>query len=147
MKKNINQIKDFFALKSFALIGASSQKKKFGNEILKQLLIRGINVMPIHKTADLIEGAKCFKTLKSLPAKPEGVILVIPPSEVEKVVVDINEIGIKNVWMQQGAESNKAIEYCVSNGIKVVSKNCMLMFLEKPGFFHGFHRFIWGLGH
>lgn len=146
MKKNVSNINEFIGLKSFAIIGVSAKRKKFGNHILKEMLMRGFNLYPIHKSAMLIDGVPCYMDLKNLPEKPEGVILVIHPEETEKAVKEIAAAGIKYVWMQQGAESMTAIEYCEKHGIKVISRECILMFLDRPGFPHNFHHWIWGMG-
>lgn len=146
MKDKKNNIADFINLKSFALLGASAKKKKFGNEILKQMSARGCKVYPVHKTAEEIDGFKCYKDLNSLPGKPEGVILVIPPAETMNVIRDIAKLGIKNVWLQQGAESKEAVEFCVSKGINVIAKECMLMYLSNMGFPHNFHKWVHNLG-
>jgi predicted CoA-binding protein len=144
--KNLHQIEDFMKLRSFALFGASAYKKKFGNFILSALLKRGYSVYPVHKTADAVDGIKCYRSLSGLPEKPGGVILSIPPEESEQVINSVIAAGINNVWFQQGAESPKAVNYCVLNGMNVVSGECILMFLEKAGFPHNFHRWVWGLG-
>jgi len=146
MKKNVSTINEFIRLKSFAIIGVSAKKKKFGNSILKEMLSRGFKLFPIHKSAMLIDGVPCYMDLQNLPEKPDGVILVIHPEETEKVVREIASAGIKHVWMQQGSESKTAIEYCAKHGIKAVSGECILMFLTRPGFPHNFHHWIWGLG-
>ncbi len=144
MKKFNTDIGDFLRLKSFAIIGVSAKKKKFGNVIFKQLLRRGFNVHPIHKEAMLVEGEPCYPNFDSLPEKPEGIILVVHPEETEKIVKEAASEGIKYIWMQQGAESVTAVKYCISHGIKVISKECLLMFLEKPGFPHNFHKWASG---
>jgi len=138
-------ISEFMNLKSYAIIGVSAKRKKFGNEILKQLARRGFAVFPIHREAMLIDGIPCYPDIQNLPEKPEGIILVIHPDETEKVVKDIVSAGIRYVWMQQGAESKTAIEYCSNHGIKVVSGECLLMFINKPGFPHNLHHWVWGL--
>ncbi len=145
MKKNVSNINEFIGLKSFAIIGVSAKKKKFGNSILKEMLTRGFKIFPIHKSAMIIDGVPCYPDLQNLPEKPQGVILVVHPEETEKVVKEIAAAGINYVWMQQGAESKTAIEYCANHGINVVSKECILMFLARPGFPHNFHHWIWGL--
>jgi len=143
----LSQIEEFIKLRSYAIIGASAQKKKFGNMILKNMIQRGFNVYPVHKNAGCIAGIKCFADLKSLPEKPKGVILCVKPEETEKLVHEILDEGIKNVWMQQGAESNKAVEFCVINDMRVISGQCILMFLNKPGFPHNLHHWVWNIGH
>ncbi len=146
MKNSLSQIADFMKLRTFAIIGVSTKKKKFGNYILEHMLDKELRVLPIHRTAAEIDGIKCYPSVADLPVKPDAVILVVPPAETEKVVVELHEAGIKNVWMQQGAESNKAIVYCLQNDINVIAGQCILMFLDKPGFPHNVHKWVWSLG-
>ena len=61
----------------------------------------------------------------------------------EKVVKDVHSNNIKLVWMQQGSESETAIEFCEKNSIEVVYKECILMFAEPAASIHKFHRWIW----
>ncbi len=145
-EKNISKIEGFMKLHSFALIGASAKKKKFGNSVLAELTKKNYRVYPIHKTAQVIDGVKCYRSLNELPEKPQGVILVIPPAETEHVVDDIISAGIKNVWFQQGSVSERAVRYCVLNGINVISGECILMFTDHTGFPHNIHKWVWGLG-
>src|SRR4030095_2787893 len=144
MKKIISDIDEFIKLNTFAIIGVSAKKKKFGNEIMKQMLKCGLKIYSVHRNAIEIDGERCYPDLESLPEKPEGVIISIKPAETEKAVKDIAHSGIKHIWMQQGSESKTAIEYCNAHGIKVISKQCMLMFINNSGFLHSFHKWIWG---
>ena len=66
-----------------------------------------------------------------------------PPVEAEKVVKQAYEVGIRNVWLQQGAQSDSAIQFCKDNGINVVHNECILMFAEPVASFHKFHRWVW----
>ena len=143
MKTNNTEIEKFMNLKSYAIVGVSAKKKKFGNTIFAQMKNRRFNIYPIHRTAASIAGEKCFPNIESLPEKPEGVILVVPPAETDKVIKDIARAGITNVWMQLGADSKNAIDFCTASGISVIRNECLLMFLQKPGFPHNVHKWIW----
>lgn len=145
-QKDLPQIERFMKLHTFALLGASAKKRKFGNLILSTLITKGYKIYPVHKTASVIEGVKCYNSLAQLPKKPDGVILVIPPDEARHAVNDIIREGIENVWFQQGSESPKAVSYCIMNGLNVISGECILMFTENAGFPHNLHKWVWGLG-
>jgi predicted CoA-binding protein len=145
-EKNITQIESFMKLHSFALYGASSKKKKFGNYVLAELNKKGYKVFPMHRTANFIDGVKAYSSLNELPEKPEGAILVIPPAEAEHASNDIISAGIKNVWFQQGSVSDRAVRYCMLNGINSVNGECILMFAGHPGFPHNLHKWVWSLG-
>ena len=145
-EKNLSKLADFMKLRSFVLFGASSQKKKFGNIILAAMKKKGYQVYPVHPSARLIDSTIVYNALYELPQLPEAAIIVLPPKNAEHVVSEVIAAGIKNIWFQRGAESEKAVRYAVLNGETVVSGECIWMFLDDPGFPHNVHKWFWSLG-
>ncbi|MFH1073733.1 MAG: CoA-binding protein [Candidatus Firestonebacteria bacterium] len=113
--------------KVFAVVGASSNPEKYGYTITKNLLDRGYKVYPINPRLEELHGVKCYKSLAGLPEKPDVVDLVIPPKITEEVVKECLKLGLMRVWMQPGAESSAAVEFCEKNGIKVIYGACVMM--------------------
>ncbi len=138
-KKNIN---DFLALRKIAVVGVSNNSKKFGTICYHFLKDNGYEVVPVNAKLNLFDDQKCYPDLKSIPQKIDGALLVIPPAETEKVVVEAREINLKNIWMQTGAQSIKAIKFCEENDINVIHNECILMFAEPVKGFHKFHRTV-----
>ena len=138
-------IDDFLAQKNIAVLGASRNPRKFGNAVLKAMKMKGYNIIPVHPVSNTLENEKCYRSLSEIPFPVEGVILSIKPEAVEKALEEINAIGIKRVWMQQGSESKNAVEYCIKNGMSVISGECILMFAQPMEFFHRAHRWVWGV--
>ncbi len=136
-------VEDFVAQRTLALVGVSRRGKKFGNMALQALKAKGYRVFPVHPQADQIEGEPCFPSLSALPEPVEGVLIVVPPEETDKVVREAAAAGIRRVWMQQGAESQAAIRFCEEHGIRVVQGECILMFAQPVVSFHRFHRWVW----
>ncbi|MCL4709481.1 CoA-binding protein [bacterium] len=136
-------VEDFVAQRTLALVGVSRRGKKFGNMALQALKAKGYRVFPVHPHADQIEGEPCFPSLSALPEPVEGVLIVVPPEETDKVVREAAAAGIRRVWMQQGAESQAAIRFCEEHGIRVVQGECILMFAQPVVSFHRFHRWVW----
>jgi predicted CoA-binding protein len=137
-------VEDFVSQKKLAIVGVSRSGKKFGNSIFRELKEHGYTVYPIHPEALELEGAPAYKDFKSLPEKVDGVVIVVPPTQTEKVIHDAAEVGIKRIWMQQGAESDAAIKFCQENGITEVHGECIMMYGIGTGL-HGFHGKIWKL--
>jgi predicted CoA-binding protein len=138
-------VDDFVSQEILALVGVSRQSKKFGNYALRELTQRGYHVLPVHPVAEIIEGAKCYPSLSQLPEAVGGVVVIVPPTQTEKVVRDAVAAGIKRVWMQQGAASPEAIRFCRENGISEVHGECILMFAQPVKSFHNIHRWVWRL--
>jgi predicted CoA-binding protein len=138
-------IEDFISQRTFAIVGVSRGGKKFGNSIFRELTSHGYKLYPIHPEAKTLEGAPAYKDFVSLPEKVDGVIIVVPPAQTEKVVREAVAAGIKRIWMQQGAESVAAIRFCQENGIAEVHGECIMMFTRGEAFPHNLHRWLWRL--
>jgi predicted CoA-binding protein len=61
----------------------------------------------------------------------EQIVIVVPPRLTEQVVREAADRGIERVWMQPGAESASAVEYCETHGINVVSGRCILRYMDE----------------
>lgn len=138
-------VDDFVNQESFAVVGVSRNARKFGNTIFKELKNKGIKAFPVNPNMDEFEGEKCYAKLTDIPYKTDAVIINVPPEQAEKVVVDAQTAEIKKVWLQQGSQSDKAVEYCKENNMDCVSNECILMFLEPAAFIHRAHKWLWGV--
>ncbi len=138
-------VTDFVAQRTLAVVGVSRQGKKFGNMAFRELKAKGYRLLPVHPQAEMIEGERCYPSLAALPEPVDGVLVVVPPAETEKVVREAAAAGIQRIWMQQGAESPAAIKFCQENGLDAVHGECILMFAEPAAWFHRAHRWIWKL--
>ena len=137
-------VDSFIAQKTLALVGASRSGRKFGNTIYKELRSKGYRVLAVHPAAGSIEGDPCWPTLTALPEAVGGVVVVVPPAAARKVVQEAAAARIPRLWLQQGSQSPEAIETARAAGMEVVSGHCLLMFVEPTGWFHRFHRTLWG---
>ncbi|HPH97823.1 MAG TPA: CoA-binding protein [Anaerolineaceae bacterium] len=135
----------FLSQKTIAVVGASRNKAKFGYTIFNELKTRGYKVYPVNPNAESIDGTPCFASLAALPEVPGGVICVTPPPQTEKAVAEALGLGVRSLWLQQGAESASAVESARKAGAAVVSGECVFMFLPNGAWFHRFHGWINGL--
>ena len=136
-------VDEFISKKNLAIVGVSRKSSKFGNLIYKELKKKGFNTFGVNPKLEDIDGDRCYKNLRELDGQIEGVVNVVSPKQTLNVVKEANAIGIKNIWMQQGSESDEAIEYCKENNINEVHKECILMFAEPVKSIHSLHRWIW----
>ena len=72
-------------------------------------------------------GDRCYPSLRDLPEPVGAALIMVAPAQTEAVVRDAAAAGIKQVWMQQGAESAAAVKFCQENGISEVHGECILM--------------------
>jgi hypothetical protein len=139
-------IDDFLAQRTLAIVGVSrTDKNKFGNTAFKDLKEKGYKMFIVHPSGEVIEGEKSLTSFKELPEPVGGVLVVVPPIQAERVVREAHEAGIRRIWLQQGAESKDAIQYCQENGMSVVYGKCIMMFAQPMKFMHKPHRWVMGL--
>lgn len=143
MKNRQTDIDEFLKQEKLAVVGVSRNKKKFGNMVFHKLLQAGYSVFAVNANADTIDGQPCYPDLKSLPEPVGGAILVVPPTETEKVVREAKEAGISRIWMQLGSTSDDAVDFCRENEMLVVRNECIFMFPPLVEGFHKFHRWLW----
>ena len=124
-------IDDFLTLKSFAVVGASRDRDKYGNIVYRELRSRGFRVFAVNPMAQTIEGDPCYPTLADLPEKVEGAVIVVPPDQTERTVRAAITAGLRTVWMQPGAESEAAIRICEENGLCAIHNACVLVVLRR----------------
>lgn len=135
-------IDEFMALQSLAVVGVSRNKDKFGNMVYRELKTNGYKVFAVNPQADMIDGDRCYAGLGALPEVPEGVILVIPSAQGMSVVEEMARLGIKHLWIQQGAESPELEKRSQELGLSFVRGECIFMFIEPVKSIHSVHRFI-----
>ena len=124
------QIKSFLGASSFAVVGASSDRSKYGNKVLRCYQMHGYNVLPVNPRESEIEGVTCVKSVSELPDGVDSISVITPPQVTENVVEEAILKGIRNIWMQPGAESKRAVERCREAGINVIADgSCILVVL------------------
>ena len=122
MTGNLDEIiKSFMAGGPYAVVGASSDRDKYGNKVLRAYQQRGMEVYPINPRATEIEGLKAYATLSDVPVKLRAISVITPPAITEHVVEAAAAAGVRMVWMQPGAESNEAIRKAEALGIEVIA--------------------------
>lgn len=114
----------------FAVVGASTNRAKYGNKVLRCYQQHGRMVYPVNPRADQIEGLPCYPNLVSLPQRVHGVSIITPPAVTECVIPDAIKAGVAMLWMQPGAESDAAIRSAEHAGIEVIAGGpCILAVL------------------
>jgi predicted CoA-binding protein len=125
---NENLIKNFLSKENvFAVVGVSSNPKKYGHQVYNDLKEAGYVVYAVNPSIDEVLSDRCYHSLSELPEKPDVVNTVVPPKVTEKTVEECKELGIERVWMQPGSESEHAIRFCEENNINVVHDVCVMI--------------------
>ena len=138
-------IDQFVSSKRIAIVGMSRGGKKFGNMAAKELKAKGYEIHPVHPEATEIDGFTCSPDLQSLAEKVDAVWISIPPGNVPPVLEEAAQMGLKNIWLQQGAWSAEVQQTIDRLQLPVVTKKCIMMYAPPVKSVHQFHRTIKGI--
>jgi len=95
---------------SVVVIGASADRRKFGNKAVRAFLKRGYRVIPVNPHETEIEGLKAYASVLDVPGEVDVASLYVPASIGRAVVEDLARKGIREVWLNPGASSPRLIE-------------------------------------
>ncbi|MEI6048322.1 MAG: CoA-binding protein [Bacteroidota bacterium] len=137
----LKQINEFLDSQPIALVGVSRNPKKFGYTAFRELKEKGMNIIPVNPEADEIMGEKTYQNVKELPAEVKGIIIITRKEITASVVREAKEKGIKQIWIQQMADSKEALDELKGSDINYITGECILMHY-KPHSIHKFHRAI-----
>lgn len=134
----LKQINEFIESQPLALVGVSRNPKKFGHAAFKELREKGMNILPVNPEADEILGQKVFRNISLLPPDVGGIIIMTKKDRTAAVIKEAKEKGIKQIWIQQMADSKEAISELKDTDINYITGECILMHY-KPHSIHKFH--------
>ncbi len=104
-----------------AVIGASADRRKFGNKAVRAFAARGHRVFPVHPTAQEIEGHPAFRSVLDVPVdRLDRVSLYLPPDIGIGVLDEIARKPVGELWVNPGAESDALLERARQLGLNTV---------------------------
>jgi predicted CoA-binding protein len=131
-------VRFFLDASRFAVAGASRDRGKYGNKVLRVFLQNRLTAYPIHPREDKIEGQTVFPNLTALQDGTEAPVdrlaIITPPPVTESLIEEAVRCGFQAVWMQPGAESEQAIARATEAGLTVIAGGpCLLVQLGYHG--------------
>ncbi|MEM4540928.1 MAG: acetate--CoA ligase family protein [Archaeoglobaceae archaeon] len=136
-------MQSFFYPKSIAVIGASAEKGKVGNVILKNLKSFSGRLYAVNPKYAEIEGIRCYPSISSIPEIVDLVVVAVPASLVARAVDECGVRGIRNVivisggFREVGVEGAKLemelIQIAKKHHINLLGPNCLGMINAEIG--------------
>jgi uncharacterized protein len=122
--------KAFLLAPTFAVAGASRDRDKYGNRVFRALLDSGRVTMPVNPHADEVEQVPAVGRLSDLPVVPDSLSIVTPPRETRRIVNEAVQLGVRNIWVQPGAEDSVASQLARNAGVNMIDDgSCVLVAL------------------
>lgn len=119
-------IKELIKLNNWIVIGDTNNESKYAYKILNKFNEKGYTVSGVHPKG----GEGVYKTIKEVPYGIDAIDLCINPKLGIEYLKEAKGLGIKNVLIQPGAESEEILNYCKENNINAI-ENCALVQLRS----------------
>jgi hypothetical protein len=118
--------------KVVAVIGASSNRKKFGNRAVRAFRQRGYTVVPINPHEAEVEGLKSYASVLDVPGAIDMASFYLPPEIGLQVIDEVARKGIPEVWLNPGAESDALIARAKALHIQPIVACSVVAIGENP---------------
>jgi predicted CoA-binding protein len=118
--------------KIVAVIGASSDRRKFGNRALRAFRRQGFTVLAINPNEAEVEGQKTYASVLDFPGSIDMASFYVPPEIGERVIEEVARKGIPEVWLNPGAESDSLIARAKALEVEPIVACSVLAIGEDP---------------
>lgn len=104
-----------------AILGASTDRSKFGNKSVRAHQKQGFTVYPVNPKAEVIEGLAAYKSLADVPAgKLDRISVYLPPQVGMAVLPEIAARGCGELWLNPGSDSDELVAAARERGLNVI---------------------------
>lgn len=115
-----------------AVVGASADRKKFGNKAVRAYKNAGWTVFPVNPRATEIEGLPCYASLRDVPRPIDRVTLYLPPDRGIQVLDDIAAVRPREFFVNPGADSPELIQAARDRGLDPIVACSILALGVRP---------------
>lgn len=137
-----SQVETFLSLPALAVIGVSRNSNKFGSIVYRDMKAKGYPIHAVNPNTNELDGSPVYADVQHLPAGVAGLILVVPPAQSVLVVQQAAAAGIRQIWLQPGAESPEVVRFCQEHGMIAIVGECIMMHAGPHKFPHSLHRWV-----
>jgi predicted CoA-binding protein len=115
-----------------AIIGASNDRRKFGNKALRAFRRQGYTVVPVNPHEKTVEGETAYRSVLDYPGAIDEASMYVHPEAGLTVIDDLAEKKIPAVWLNPGAESPEVIRRAEALGVRPIVACSILGVGEDP---------------
>lgn len=120
-------------MKTVAIIGASNDRRKFGNKAVRAFQQQGYTVYPINSHERQIEDIAAYRSVAEVPVRPQMVSVYVPPPVLLKLLPEIAAKGCDELWLNPGTESDEVLAEAERLGLNVIQACSIVAVGVSPG--------------
>ena len=113
--------------RTLAVIGLSEVPSKPSHNVSEYMQQHGYKIYPVNPSIPEVLGEKSYPSLAELPIKPDIVNVFRLPKFIPAIVDEMLQLGLPNLWVQQGIINLEAATRAEAGGIHVVMDRCIMI--------------------
>ncbi len=121
--------------RTVAVLGASGDRRKFGNKAVRAYAKSGWRVFPVNPHEESVEGLAAFADIAAVPEPIDTVTLYVPPKVLLKLLPAIAERRPREVWFNPGTNSAEVVAEAARLKIPAVYACSILSLGRSPSEF------------
>lgn len=117
---------------SVAILGASSNRTKFGNKAVRAFHECGWDVFPVNPRETSIEGIACAAGTDSLPSGLDVVSAYLPPAVLLTELAAVARKGCSELWLNPGTDTEEVMAEARRLGLHLIQDCSILRLGRRP---------------
>ena len=122
-------------MKTVAVIGASSNRSKFGNKALRAFKAEGHRVVPINPNEREVEGIATYASVLDVPGDIDMATVYVQPDVACRLLDEFERKRIPEIWVNPGAESDELFEEAKRRKLNVIAACSIIGIGRNPSQF------------
>lgn len=118
--------------KVVAVVGASSDRRKFGNKALRAFRAQGHTVIPINPHEREVEGLQTYSSVLDVPGPIDMATVYVPPEIGQPLLAEFEQKGIAEIWINPGAESDELLIEAKRRNLNAIAACSIVAIGQNP---------------
>ena len=118
--------------KIVAVVGASSDRGKFGNKAVRAFQAQGYRVIPINPNEPEVEGLATYASVLDVPEAIDMATVYVQPDIALRLLDEFATKGIPEIWINPGAESDELLTEARRRKLNVIAACSIVGIGESP---------------
>jgi predicted CoA-binding protein len=120
-------------MKTVAVVGASSNRAKFGNKAVRAFKAAGYSVIPINPHEKEVEGLAAYASVLDVEGPIDMATVYVQPDVALRLLDELERKGVAEIWVNPGAESDALLEEARRRGLNVIAACSIVGIGQNPG--------------
>jgi predicted CoA-binding protein len=119
-------------VKTVAVIGASSDRNKFGNKAVRAFRAEGHRVIPINPNESEVEGMKTYPSVLDVPEMIDMATVYVQPHVGQQLLAEFEQKKIPEIWINPGAESDELVAEAKRRRLNIIQACSIVAIGRSP---------------